>query len=88
MSWKCALCGKSVYFAERKQAEGKDWHNICFNRYYKKKREEESKSLYGPISSTSTSSKSQVSQNKTCPDCGTEVTCDVRFCTSCGYKFE
>ncbi|ELP95265.1 hypothetical protein EIN_430710 [Entamoeba invadens IP1] len=87
MSWKCALCGKSVYFAERKQAEGKDWHNICFNKYYKKKKEEESQTLFGHYNGTKQSS-SASSQTKTCPECSAIVDTQIRFCTSCGYKFE
>uniref|UniRef100_A0A1B0CI23 Putative ras gtpase effector rassf2 n=1 Tax=Lutzomyia longipalpis TaxID=7200 RepID=A0A1B0CI23_LUTLO len=27
--WKCRKCGKSVYFAERKQSLGYDWHPEC-----------------------------------------------------------
>ncbi|KAL6078156.1 Cysteine-rich protein 1 [Balamuthia mandrillaris] len=26
---KCPTCGKAVYFAERVQALGKDWHKLC-----------------------------------------------------------
>lgn len=87
MSWKCALCGKSVYFAERKQADGKDWHNICFNKYYKQKREEEAHTLYGKYSNASTK-KLVTNETKKCPDCDAVVEQGTRFCTSCGYKFE
>ena len=87
MSWKCALCGKSVYFAERKQADGKDWHNICFNKYYKQKREEEAHTLYGKYGNASTK-KIVTNQTKKCPDCDAVVEQGTRFCTSCGYKFE
>ncbi|EDR28319.1 hypothetical protein EDI_013030 [Entamoeba dispar SAW760] len=88
MSWKCALCGKTVYFAERKQADGKDWHNICFNKYYKQKREEESLTLYGKYSDSKKSVVGQPGKTKKCPDCEAEVEEGTRFCTSCGYKFE
>jgi len=27
---KCPTCGKTVYFAERVQAQGKDFHKLCF----------------------------------------------------------
>ena len=87
MSWKCALCGKTVYFAERKQADGKDWHNICFNKYYKAKREEESHTLYGKYG-TAKKPAGNTNATKKCPDCDAEVEAGTRFCTSCGYKFE
>jgi len=79
-----------VYFAERKQADGKDWHNICFNKYYKQKKEEDTLNRYGSYrksasTSSLTSSKSTI---KKCPDCDAEVEEGTRFCTSCGYKFQ
>ena len=88
MSWKCALCGKTVYFAERKQSEGKDWHNICFNKYYKEKREKESSTLYGNYGSNTKRASSSSAKTKKCPDCDAEVENGTRFCSSCGYKFE
>ena len=76
-----------MYFAERKHAEGKDWHNVCFNRWYKKKREEESRGLFGfPPAAESAGDAKEAT--KRCPDCDCEVAAAVRFCTSCGYKFE
>ena len=27
--WTCWKCGKPVYFAERRQSMGKDWHPVC-----------------------------------------------------------
>lgn len=27
---KCAMCGKTVYFAEEVVAEGQKWHKMCF----------------------------------------------------------
>ncbi|BFU25407.1 zinc finger protein [Entamoeba histolytica] len=79
MSWKCALCGKSVYFAERKQAEGKDWHNICFNQYYKKKRQQDAEKINAEYTKVA----------DVCPECGElRKDSEVRFCAGCGYKFQ
>jgi ribosomal protein S27AE len=39
MSSKCPRCGKTVYFAERQTAEGKDWHGICLMEAIKEKKQ-------------------------------------------------
>ena len=78
------MIGKTVYFAERKQAENKDWHNTCYLTYYKKKREEESKAMYCSASVKPTNDDGM----KVCPDCESKVPKDTKFCSSCGYKFD
>lgn len=37
MNPKCQACGKTVYHAERKDHEGKAFHNTCFNKWWREK---------------------------------------------------
>lgn len=34
---KCTVCGKTVYFAERKEHEKQLFHVACFNKWWKEK---------------------------------------------------
>jgi len=34
---KCTVCGKTVYFAERKEHEKQLFHVTCFNKWWKEK---------------------------------------------------
>lgn len=34
---KCNKCGKTVYAAELRTAEGYDWHQVCFNLWFKER---------------------------------------------------
>lgn len=49
MSTKCARCGKAVYAAEQKLAEGEKWHNGCWAIEFKE-REAKKKARVNEIS--------------------------------------
>eukprot|EP01119_Soliformovum_irregulare_P014951 TRINITY_DN4149_c0_g1_i1.p1 TRINITY_DN4149_c0_g1~~TRINITY_DN4149_c0_g1_i1.p1 ORF type:complete len:109 (+),score=8.92 TRINITY_DN4149_c0_g1_i1:19-345(+) len=44
---KCPRCNKTVYFAERTTAEGRDWHNLCLIAHQKEAGGIHNKGWYG-----------------------------------------
>eukprot|EP01094_Clydonella_sp_ATCC50884_P027149 TRINITY_DN767_c0_g1_i2.p1 TRINITY_DN767_c0_g1~~TRINITY_DN767_c0_g1_i2.p1 ORF type:complete len:135 (+),score=45.42 TRINITY_DN767_c0_g1_i2:32-436(+) len=35
---KCPRCGKTVYAAEKRLAEGETWHHVCYQQHFKEKK--------------------------------------------------
>jgi len=87
MSSKCAMCQKTVYFAEKQSYDGKDYHGVCLQTLKKNQKTSLSGHTIGFSSyPQAPASSSGNSAAKFCPSCGTKNETANSFCSNCGNK--
>jgi len=88
MTSKCPRCGKTVYFAERQTAEGKDWHGLCLRQTIKEKQENAPKHMFCIQDHPNLNpEKMQPASGDGCPQCGAAHNPGDKFCSGCGHAF-